>query len=175
LSFLALVQHRIGVAGVNDVVIGGLISLVSSLVTTVVVVQLAYRRELRTRWDRDTLTTVSTSLVSAERAMGRIYSWAQGELTSVPPARRPNSVDEIIDLTYYQLEQLAVLFPGIAELADGVQHNIVLLSDLTAEARKHADRADSQSYLVESEALREDIRDKIDQMRSAAQRRLAIA
>jgi hypothetical protein len=159
----------------NDVVIGGLISLISSVATTVVVATLAFRREMRTRWDKDTLTTVSTSLVSAERAMGRIYAWAQGELEAVPPARRPATVDEIIDLCYYQLEELSVLFPGIRLLADTVQKDIVRLANITADERAANPRAVSQTYLDEAEVMREEIRSKIGEMRTAAQRRLSIA
>jgi hypothetical protein len=159
----------------NDVILGGLISLVSSLMTTGLVATLAYRRDMRTRWDRDTLTTVSQSLVSAERTMGRCYAWAAGEHSAENGRSRPAVVDDILDLAFYQLEELAVLFPKIADLADSVQDNLIALVELTRAAREASAVANSPEYRSESERLRGQIQTDMAAMRSAAQRRLSIA
>jgi hypothetical protein len=161
---------------VSDIVLGGLISLVSSLVTTIAISVIAFRRELRTRWDKDTLSIVSRSLVSSERAMGRIYAWSRGELSVSEGYSRPTSVDELVDLAYYQLEELAVLFPRIAERAHGLQTDLISLTELTKNAsRKFTPASTDPEYLAGSESLREKIGAAIVELRSAAQKRLAIS
>lgn len=158
----------------GNTIAGAIIGLVSSLLTSVIVTGLAHRRDLRTRWDRDTLTTVSQSLVSVERAMGRIYAWSRGELTAVPGLSRPDKVDDMLDLAYYQLQELSILFPKISAVADRLQSDLVALAELTGNASASAAPDAMISYGPASEQLRTQIRSGMAQMRVAAQQRLSI-
>lgn len=159
----------------EGVIVGGAISLVASLITTFLVARMAYRHELRTRWDRDTLTTVSKALVAAERAMGRIYAWSRGDNEPMDGRSRPKSVDGALDIAYYELQELSVLFPGISAPADEIQRTLVQLADLTRTvAKTHHPAATSERYLAESDAKRATIMQDIAHIRSAAQNRLKI-
>jgi hypothetical protein len=157
----------------SEVLIGGAISLAASVVTTFLVATLAYRHELRTRWDKDTLATVSRALVSTERAMGRIYAWSRGAIAAETDAHRPSAVSTDLDQAYYQLQELSVIFPSVEDAAVRLQSALVQLASLTDAVAGSGQL--SEHYLGESESIREDIGRDLRGIRTAAQKRLAIS
>lgn len=132
----------------SDVIVGAVIGLLASLLTTVVIKWMEWRRERAVRWDKDILAVATGALISAERAKGRIHAWAQGELGEMSNGARPELVESAIDQCYYSMKSLVILFPDCGPDIRQLQAVIVELAGLTKDLRAgslaataYADRA----------------------------------
>lgn len=157
-------------SAVNDVVLGGLISLASSVATTLVVSFIAFKHELDYRWDKDRLDIVTTSRLATRRARGKIHAWSRGELVAVPPRSRPEAVDDLMDEAYYELEKLALLFPEHQSDVAHIQQSLVDLATLTRSTTPG-----DEGYAAQAQTFKNDIDVRLDAIRKAAQGRLKIA
>lgn len=155
---------------VNDVVLGGLISLASSVTITYVVSRMALKHELDFRWDKDRLDIVTSSRLATRRARGKIHAWSRGELVAMPPRSRPEAVDEQMDDAYYELEKLALLFPEHQEAVSAVQEALVDLATLTRNSRPG-----DPAYAENAEEFKSTIDKNLNQIREEAQARLKIS
>jgi hypothetical protein len=80
----------------SDVILGAVIGLIASLLTTIVIKVVEWQREKLVRWDEDILQIATDALISAERARavstpGRAASSADRPAGLVPRrSRRPS-------------------------------------------------------------------------------------
>ena len=157
----------------SDVVVGAVLGLLASLVTTVALKVLDWRRENDVRWDRDLLLVATEALVCTERAMGTIYAWSKGLAESADGAGRPERVDQALDEAHYKLKTLSILFPRIAATVDELQSTLIQLARLTGEYRRSDDFGQAR-YLEESEDLRTRIKAMADTLLTDVQTRLRV-
>lgn len=181
----------------SEVVVGAVIGLVASLVTTVVIKWLEWRRENAVRWDKDILTVATEGLIASERAKGRIYAWSRGEHTTEAGRARPEKVADEIDRAYYKTKSLSILFPDTESTIVLLQQELGKLSALTGAYRGAIESIDRQrgdlaadsveltdlderaakltaDYVAESEVLRSEIDDLGARLLDAVQSRLRV-
>jgi hypothetical protein len=165
----------------SDVVVGAVIGLMASLITTVVIKWLEWRRENAVRWDKDILTVATEGLIAAERAKGRIYAWSRGEYSADEGKARPEKVDDEIDKAYYKTKSLAILFPNTEAIIGVMQDEIGSLAALTGAYRADLTRdqgSDADRLTADYTAAADLIRTHIDELGSelldAVQSRLRV-
>lgn len=153
----------------SDVVVGAILGLVASLLTTVVIKRMDWSRENQTRWDKDILTIATEALIAAERAKGRIYAWSKGEFESIPGRSRPEIVDDEIDRAYYRVKSLAILFPKLEPEVEELQGQINSLARATSAYRKELDKpgVDPEACRLEYETAAAAHRVEIDRIGEA--------
>lgn len=156
----------------SDVILGAVIGLIASLLTTIVIKVIEWQREKSVRWDKDILQIATDALISAERATGRIYAWAQGEISGPPGKSRPEAVESAIDQCYYTMKSLVILFPNCAGDIQRLQAVIVDLASLTGGYR--AGQSAEDQYWEQAGPLRAEAADRGARLLAAVQKRLQV-
>jgi hypothetical protein len=156
----------------SDVIIGAIIGLVASLVTTAVIKWLEWRHENAVRWDKDILTVATEALISAERAKGHVYAWSMGEFSRPTGQARPEQVAAAIDNCYYKMKSLAILFPSCEADIEQLQQLIVELAATTGLYRDGGIPEDK--YWEQANAMRSRVSHLGDSLLDAVQRRLHV-